>query len=75
MVFGSSIEQLRNKSNNITDVFTKTMTSLQRVNEEINSEKQVRNEKIQVLTQEVSDLDSISQNNSKMIDKITKLFD
>jgi hypothetical protein len=75
MVFGSSIEQLRNKSNNITDVFTKTMTSLQRVNEEINSEKQVRNEKIQVLTQEVSDLDSISQKNSKMIDKITKLFD
>lgn len=62
-LFNNKVENLLNKSSKILDVFTKTKTDLELVNEEIKSEINIRQE-------EIDKLSTVGINNSKIITKI-----
>ena len=70
----NKIQNLKKSSQAILDVFTKTQEDLQKVNEAILEEKEIRNKKISALVGEVMELDNLQINNHKVITKIEKFL-
>jgi len=70
----NKIQNLKKSSQAILDVFTKTQEDLQRVNNAILEEKEIRNKKISALVGEVMELDNLQINNHKVITKIEKFL-
>lgn len=70
----NKIQNLKKSSQAIFDVFTKTQEDLQKVNDAILEEKEIRNKKISVLVGEVMELDNLQINNHKVITKIEKFL-
>lgn len=74
-LFGSTIEQLQNKSKNTLDIFTKTIRELTQINEEAKAEVSVRSEKISSLIDEKNTLIDVISENEKVISKIQNILD
>lgn len=74
-LFGSTIEQLQNKSKNTLDIFTKTIRELTQINEEAKVEVNVRSEKINNLIDEKNTLIDVISENEKVISKIQNILD
>lgn len=70
----NKIQNLKKSSQAILDVFTKTQEDLQKVNDAILEEKEIRNKKISALVGEVMELDNLQINNHKVITKIEKFL-
>lgn len=73
-VFGSTIEQLQNKSKNTLDIFTKTVRELTEINAEAKAEVQIRNEKINSLIDEKNTLIDVISENEKIVTKIQNIL-
>ncbi len=71
----TKIESLREESAAIIDIFTSTQESLTEVNTRIKTEKDLKQEAMGKLQKDIWDLDSITEGNTKIIDKINKLFE
>lgn len=74
-LFGSTIEQLQNKSKNTLDIFTKTIRELTQINEEAKTEVHVRSEKISELIDEKITLIDVINENEKVISKIQNILE
>ena len=74
-LFGSTIEQLQNKSKNTLDIFTKTIRELTQINEEAKIEVTVRSEKISRLIDEKNTLINVIYENEKVISKIQNILE
>jgi hypothetical protein len=74
-LFGSTIEQLQNKSKNTLDIFTKTIRELTQINEEAKIEVTVRSEKISSLIDEKNTLINVIYENEKVISKIQNILE
>lgn len=77
-MFGSStvtIEKLQKNSDKILSVFTKTITDLTTVNQEVDSHIEFRESEIKRINAETENLNNIKVNNQKVIDKINKIFE
>jgi hypothetical protein len=77
-MFGDStvaIQKLQKNSDKIVSVFTKTITDLSNVNQEVDDHLTSRDEEIKRIQEEKARLASIKENNQKMIDKLNKLFE
>lgn len=72
--FQSEVASLQSKSNNILDVFTKTIKDLQEVNKEIIDATLQRNIKIAELQSEQEKLESVLTTNKKTIDKLNSIL-
>jgi septal ring factor EnvC (AmiA/AmiB activator) len=70
----NKIQNLKKSSQAILDVFTKTQEDLQKVNDAILEEKEIRNKKITESVGEVMELDNLQINNHKVITKIEKFL-
>lgn len=68
------VESLKQKSDNVVNVFAKTITDLERVNSQINAEIKVREDLINKLTEEGLRLDTTRISNNKVISKINSFF-
>lgn len=70
-----SVRTLANKSRKIVDVFTETINELKSVNEKTenySSQKKAQKDAIEL---ELTQLDNISANNSRVIEKIEKILE
>lgn len=74
-LFGSTIEQLQNKSKNTLDIFTRTVRELTEINSEAQAEVAIRNEKINSLIDEKSALIDVINENEKVISKIQNILE
>lgn len=74
-LFGSTIEQLQNKSRNTLDIFTRTVRELTEINSEAKAEVQIRNEKINSLIDEKNTLIDVINENEKVISKIQNILE
>lgn len=74
-IFGTTIEQLQNKSKNTLDIFTKTVNDLLAINAEANIEVDKRNESITRLANERKILNNVISENEKVISKIQNILD
>lgn len=70
----NKIQNLKKSSQAILDVFTKTQEDLQKVNDAILEEKEIRKKKITELVGELMELDNLQINNHKVITKIEKFL-
>lgn len=68
------VDALLKKSSNILDVFTKTITELTAVNEEIAGVTQKKEIEKAELEKDITILNERSAENSKVIDKIKNIF-
>lgn len=68
------VDALLKKSSNILDVFTKTVTELTAVNEEIAGVTQQKEIEKAELEKDITTLNERSAENSKVIDKIKNIF-
>ncbi len=73
-IFGTTIEQLQNKSKNALDIFTKTVNDLVAINVEVRQEVKTRDEKINVLIDEKNTLIDVITENEKVISKIQNIL-
>lgn len=74
-IFGmGSVKKLQDRSNNIMNVFTKTVDDLSKVNEECVAALSERRAKITSLQAEADAIQSTKDANTKVITKITDFF-
>lgn len=71
---GNKVNSLTEKSNKITDVFTKTITDLGSVNSEIDKEQDSLKKKIDELTENHVKLQGVKEKNQKFVDKINQFL-
>lgn len=71
---GNKVNSLTEKSNKITDVFTKTVTDLGSVNSEIDKEQDSLKKKIDELTENHTKLQGVKEKNQKFVDKINQFL-
>ena len=74
-IFGTTIEQLQNKSKNTLDIFTKTVLELSQINEEAKIQFEKREQKIAELANENAQLIKLQENNDKIISKIANILE
>lgn len=67
----NKIEELRQESNSIFNVFKQTLSGLTENNSKVDEEISQREEKIEMLQQENLALELIKQDNDKLISKIS----
>ena len=70
----NKVEQLQSKSDNILDVFTKTVNDLSKVNDEAAKEASNRRAEAAQLLSEAESLDTVVTKNSKVIGKINSIL-
>lgn len=70
----NKVEQLQSKSDNILDVFTKTVNDLSKVNDEAAREASNRRAEAAQLLSEAESLDTVVTKNSKVIGKINSIL-
>lgn len=70
----NKVEQLQSKSDNILDVFTKTVNDLSKVNDEAVREASNRRAEAAQLLSEAESLDTVVTKNSKVIGKINSIL-
>lgn len=66
----NTVDLLKSKSDKIINVFTQTIEDLSNVNNLINDEIKIRENRIETIKQEHSSLSDNLSNNQEMIDKI-----
>ncbi len=66
---------LQTHSANITNIFTETMQKLIEINISIEKSASAKDELISKLTLEVQSLELMANKNSKVVEKISKLFE
>ena len=71
---GNKVNSLTEKSNKITDVFTKTVKDLGSVNSEIDKEQDSLKKKIDELTENHIKLQEVKEKNQKFVDKINQFL-
>jgi flagellar hook-associated protein FlgK len=75
LIFNStSVETLQQKSKNVFNIFTKTISELTQINKEIEIETKSRTEKINSLSKERDQLEIQKNQNKNLMDKISKLI-
>lgn len=74
-LFKTRTQKAVDASAKIVDVFTKTVTDLQAVNEQIDNHEMATNEKISKLNSNLRTLKTTRENNNKVIAKISKIFE
>ena len=74
MSFLNPVKRVINRSNNILDVFTKTVTDLQTVNNQIDTHVTKHEAKIQKLSTNLATLNQVREDNNKVINKINTFF-
>jgi len=75
LLFGNKTEKLISDSKGIISVFTETINSLTKINEKIDSEIDIKQEKIANLTQEVQSLDDVKIANDRIISKVKQIIE
>ena len=70
-----SIKRLTRRSEDVVNVFTKTIKDLTEINSQVSGAEADRLKKKARLEAELADLDKIKQDNQKVIDKINKIFE
>jgi cell division protein FtsB len=70
MIFANKVDSLQKKSDNIFNVFNKTLNELQKVNEQISDEEAKREAEIARIQDEKDALAATKQANEKMIGKL-----
>ena len=70
----NKVKQLQSKSDNILDVFTKTVNDLSKVNDEAVREASNRRAEAAQLLSEAESLDTVVTKNSKVIGKINSIL-
>ena len=73
-LFGSTIEQLQNKSKNTLDIFTKTIRELTQINEEAKTEIDKKTESITRLVDERNAMSDVIVKNREVISKIQNIL-
>lgn len=71
----NKITALENTSKGIISIFTETIDKLMKVNDEIESEIDVKQGEIAALTQDVQSLDDIKISNDKIINKVKLIIE
>lgn len=69
------ITALENTSKGIISIFTETIDKLMKVNNEIESEIDIKQGEIAALTQDVQSLDDIKISNDKIISKVKQIIE
>ena len=72
--FNKSSESLKKRSLNAINVFNKTIDSLKSVNEESLKKKNELTSKVDSINEEIKELNALSLNNVKIIEKIEKII-
>lgn len=66
----TKLQTLKEKSGKILDVFTKTVSDLTIVNQEIDQEREIKINELQLINQELTSLNDMKTSNDKVINKI-----
>ena len=70
----TKLQILKNKSSKIIDVFTKTVSDLTIVNQEIDQEREVKINQLQEIDQEITSLNDVKTSNDKIINRINTIL-
>jgi predicted HAD superfamily Cof-like phosphohydrolase len=73
-IFGTTIEQLQNKSKNALDIFTRTLNELHAINEEAKTEIDKKTESITRLVDERNAMSDVIVKNREVISKIQNIL-
>ncbi len=74
-ILGNPVTKLQEQSNTILDVFTKTVKSLEKVNQEADTELAKREEIIKKAQEESTTLNAVKAKNTTVIEKINKILE
>lgn len=70
----NTVQRLKDRSQSILDVFTKTVSDLTLVNQQIETEEKLRQEKIASINLELKSLEETKTSNAKVIDRINSIL-
>lgn len=70
----NTVQRLKDRSQSILDVFTKTVSDLTLVNQQIETEEKLRQEKIASINLELKSLEETKTSNTKVIDRINSIL-
>jgi hypothetical protein len=70
----TKLQILKDKSSKIIDVFTKTVSDLTVVNQEIDQEREVKINQLQEINQELTSLNDVKTSNDKIINRINTIL-
>jgi hypothetical protein len=70
----TKLQILKDKSSKIIDVFTKTVSDLTVVNQEINQEREIKINQLQEINQELTSLNDVKTSNDKIINRINTIL-
>lgn len=73
-LFSNPVKSVTDKSSKILDVFTKTVDDLKNVNTEVDGHINAQEEEKRKLEENLAALNEVKVQNSKVIEKINKLF-
>lgn len=70
----NTVQRLKDRSQSILDVFTKTVSDLTLVNQQIEVEEESRQKKIESINLELKSLEETKVSNIKVIDRINSIL-
>lgn len=70
LITTNTVRQLQGKSNNVFNVFTKTLAEIEKVNQKVRFAKAKRIEKLDKVQGELNELEAIETQNQKFAQKL-----